>query len=109
MAKIPEPLRQAAGVIGRSMREGMKGRNYLLHLALNGADRYFDACVLFRNVEKESLFTTEVQREIQGRDSLAYWRGFLQKSRMHWLSALQYLDIKNYLPNDIMTKVDRMS
>jgi asparagine synthase (glutamine-hydrolysing) len=27
----------------------------------------------------------------------------------HWLSALQYLDIKHYLPLDILTKVDRMS
>jgi asparagine synthase (glutamine-hydrolysing) len=109
MSKIPEPLRQAAGLIGRSMREGMKGRNFLRHLALNGADRYFDACVLFRDLQKASLFTPDAYREIQDRDSESFWRNFLQKSRMHWLSALQYLDIKNYLPNDIMTKVDRMS
>jgi asparagine synthase (glutamine-hydrolysing) len=109
MARIPEPVRQAAGLVGRSMREGMKGRNFLRHLALNGADRYFDACVLFRKFEKASLFTPDAYSEIQDRDSLGLWRDFLQKSRMHWLSALQYLDIKNYLPNDIMTKVDRMS
>jgi asparagine synthase (glutamine-hydrolysing) len=109
MASIPAPLRQAAGLIGRSMREGMKGRNFLRHLALNGADRYFDACLLFRDFEKSSLFSADVHREIQNRDSLAFWRGFLQKGRMNWLSALQYLDSKNYLPNDILTKVDRMS
>jgi asparagine synthase (glutamine-hydrolysing) len=109
MAKIPEPLRQAAGLIGRSMREGMKGRNFLRHLALNGADRYVDACVLFRDLQKASLFTPDAYREMQDRDPESFWRNFLQKNRLHWLSALQYLDIKNYLPNDIMTKVDRMS
>jgi asparagine synthase (glutamine-hydrolysing) len=109
MGKIPAPLRQAAGLIGRSMREGMKGRNFLRHLALNGPDRYFDAGMLFRDFEKASLFAPDAYREIQNRDAQAFWRSFLQKGRMHWLSGLQYLDIKNYLPNDILTKVDRMS
>jgi asparagine synthase (glutamine-hydrolysing) len=109
MAQIPSALRQAAGLVGRAMREGMKGRNFLRHLALNGADRYFDAGMLFGDTEKASLFAPEAYREIQSRDSFAFWRNFLQKNRLHWLSGLQYLDIKNYLPNDILTKVDRMS
>src|SRR6266704_5617397 len=87
----------------------MKGRNFLRLLALNGPDRYFDAAMLFRDFEKASLFAPDAYREIQNRDSLAFWRSFLQKGRTHWLSGLQYLDIKNYLPNDILTKVDRMS
>jgi len=37
------------------------------------------------------------------------WRKMLGNGRMHWLSALQYMDLKGYLPNDILTKVDRMS
>ena len=106
---IPAPLRQAAGFIGHAMREGMKGRNFLRHLALNGAERYFDAGMLFGNSQKASLFAPDAYREIQNRDSLAFWRGFLQKGRLNWLSGLQYVDIKNYLPNDILTKVDRMS
>src|ERR1041385_450832 len=109
MAQIPACLRQAAGLVGRTTREGMKGRNFLRHLALNGADRYFDAGTLFRDTEKASLFAPEAYGEIQNCDSFAFWRNFLQKSRLHWLSGLQYLDIKNYLPNDILTKVDRMS
>jgi len=35
--------------------------------------------------------------------------GFIASAPDHWLSALQYLDIKTYLPLDILTKVDRMS
>ena len=109
LANIPKPLRQAAGLVGRAMREGMKGRNFLRHLALNGPERYFDANILFREFQKASLFEPDVYRELANGDSTATWRRLLGNGRMHWLSALQYMDLKSYLPNDILTKVDRMS
>src|SRR5207244_9230693 len=58
MGRIPAPLRKAAGLVGRAMPEGMKGRNFLRHLALDGADRYLDANMLLREFEKVSLFET---------------------------------------------------
>ena len=39
-------------------------------MALNGADRYFDAGTLFGDTEKASLFSPDAYREIQNRDSL---------------------------------------
>jgi asparagine synthase (glutamine-hydrolysing) len=107
--KIPSPLRQAAGLVGRVMPEGMKGRNFLRHLAYDGANRYFDANILFREAEKASLFEPDAYQEIHKDDPRSVWRSFLQNGKTHWLSSLQYMDIKNYLPNDILTKVDRMS
>src|SRR5438552_3082883 len=47
-SRITSPVRKAAGLAGRMMREGMKGRRFLRHLALDGADRYLDANMLFR-------------------------------------------------------------
>jgi asparagine synthase (glutamine-hydrolysing) len=108
LAGIPAPLRKTAGLIGRTMPEGMKGRNFLRHLALDGPERYLDANMLFREFEKSKLFEPDIYNELLHRDG-ANWRHFLQNGRTHWLSSLQYMDIKNYLPNDIMTKVDRMS
>ena len=109
MAQIPRPLRQAAGFIGHVMREGMKGRNFLRHLALNSPERYFDANVLFREFQKASLFDPDVYRRFSNADTTGVWRSLLGNGGMDWLSALQYMDIKSYLPNDILTKVDRMS
>src|SRR3989442_1264472 len=37
---IPAPVRKAAGLVGQAMKQGMKGRNFLRHLALDGAARY---------------------------------------------------------------------
>jgi asparagine synthase (glutamine-hydrolysing) len=106
---IPSPIRQVAGLAGSMMPEGAKGRNFLHHLALDGAERYLDANVLFREYQKTLLFEPDAYKQIAPENPRSMWHGFLNNGKMHWLSALQYMDIKNYLPNDILTKVDRMS
>jgi len=109
MANIPVPIRKAASLFGSVMPEGMKGRNFLRHFAFDGADRYFDANILFKEIEKASLFEPDAYTVILNEDPRRVWRSFLDNGKMHWLSSLQYMDIKSYLPNDILTKVDRMS
>jgi asparagine synthase (glutamine-hydrolysing) len=91
------------------MPEGMRGRNFLRHLSLGGAERYLDAVTFFRREEMRKLFRPEVFGLLSPYDP---WRGgaeCLAKGNGHWLSSLQYLDMKSYLPLDILTKVDRMS
>lgn len=107
--RIPHPLRKMLGVIGTSMKPGMKGRNFLRHIALNGHERYLDAGNLFGRSDQRDLFQGAAAEQILAGDLLAYKRDCLAAHRGHWLSAIQYNDIKNYLPLDIMTKVDRMS
>ncbi|PYS30285.1 MAG: asparagine synthase (glutamine-hydrolyzing) [Acidobacteria bacterium] len=106
---IPAPVRKAAGLVGQAMKQGMKGRNFLRHLALDGAARYLDANMVIRECDRASLFAPDAFREIQNHDPRAASLALLQKGKGHWLSSLQYSDIKSYLPNDILTKVDRMS
>jgi hypothetical protein len=102
-AYIPSPIRQVAGFAGSIMPEGAKGRNFLRHLALDGADRYLDANVLFREYQKTLLFEPDAYKEISQENPRTMWHGFLNNGKMHWLSALQYMDIK-LLANDILTK-----
>lgn len=109
LAKIPSPIRKIAGFAGKLMPEGLKGRNFLRHLAFDGAERYLDANILFREAEKAALFQPDAYQFIHREDPRSIWRPVLDNKRTHWLSLLQYMDTKSYLPNDILTKVDRMS
>src|SRR6266849_1155856 len=45
---LPLLARQVMGSISRRMPGGMRGRNFLRHRSLHGAERYLDACTLFR-------------------------------------------------------------
>lgn len=106
---IPGVLRSLMGAVGGQLSEGTKGRNFLKHIALDGPDRYLDAGTLFDRESQQSLFQSPVCEQIL---SLDPWQSMLQSlpaDDSDWLSSLQYLDIKNYLSLDILTKVDRMS
>jgi asparagine synthase (glutamine-hydrolysing) len=106
---IPVPVRQALGAVGRAMPEGMRGRRFLRHLALDGAERYLDAATMFHRDQLRQLFQPDVHREIALHDP---WRDaamHLRRMGADWLSGLQYWDLQAYLPLDILTKVDRMT
>jgi asparagine synthase (glutamine-hydrolysing) len=105
----PRPVRRALGALAGLVPDGTKGRNFVRHRALDGADRYLDACSVFRPDQIRRLFRPDVLALLAEYDP---WRGeaaHLARVPGHWLSALQYLDLHSYLPLDILTKVDRMS
>ena len=105
---LPWPARVLLGSIGRAMPEGMRGRNFLRHHSLPAAQRYLDACTLFRHDEMRKLFRPEFSELLSGFEPWRSRAAYLD-SGGHWLSNLQGLDIGHYLPLDILTKVDRMS
>jgi asparagine synthase (glutamine-hydrolysing) len=106
---VPPWLRKACGAAAGLMPEGMRGRNLLYHLSLTGAERYLDSIILLPELAKRKLFRAEAVAAI---DVYAPWRRELDaitRANGDWLSTVQYLDLKGYLPQDILTKVDRMS
>ncbi|MBI4458506.1 MAG: asparagine synthase (glutamine-hydrolyzing) [Acidobacteria bacterium] len=106
---LPAAVRKLLGIVGRVLPEGVRGRNFLLHQSLTGTERYLDSLTLFRREQKRKLFQQDVFQLVSARDPWQRGVQHLEQGNGNWLSALQYLDLKNYLPLDILTKVDRMS
>ncbi len=106
---LPALARAALRALGRLLPDGMKGRNYVRHHGLLGAERYLDASTLFREDQKRSLFQPEAYARLAEGDPARHDVAAFLSGRGHWLSELQQLDLERSLPLDILTKVDRMS
>jgi len=88
------------------------GRRYLYTMSLPPEERYLDyLSVLDMNGPGADVFSQDFLSICRRLPSpLESYREYLRNAPANDdLSRLQYLDLKTYLPGDILTKVDRMS
>jgi len=106
---MPPGLRQWLGRMALRLPEGMKGRNYLLRGSKALEERFVGNANIFSEEQKEAAVALDGW---QGRHptALDFAQPYYNEvADQHDITKMQYVDINLWLPDEILTKADRMS
>ena len=106
----PRGMRRVAAIAAAGLPHGVRGKNFLRHVGRDEHGRYLDSIRFFGADEKPALLSYELQRRLDRADpETRLARHFARFARLPWPSQMMRFDAETYLPEDVLTKVDRMS
>lgn len=110
-AFLPKAIRKAIEKLATSLPHSAKGKYFLYNISQDRTDQYIDLVSHFNKVQRRSLFSKELAFALDTDHSIEneFSKILNTSGSSDLLEKIMYLDIRTYLPSDIMTKVDRMT
>jgi asparagine synthase (glutamine-hydrolysing) len=102
-------LRGVAGLLWPRLPHGARGKNFLRHVTKDPHARYLDSVAFFQADERASLYSADVRHALSAGAEQTLGRHFDRFSGLPLHGRMMRFDFETYLPEDVLTKVDRMS